>query len=95
MNASLWILIGFIVGASTFFFLESGKPSNSFFNTCWIRQQPQWIVHSKVYLLGGLLIWRAVVHSDVFLMLLGSSWIGLHLFQDLAERFHEKVVQQK
>lgn len=88
-----WIFTGFIIGASVFFFLEAGKPSNSFFNTCWVRQQPKWIVHTKVYLLGALLIWRGCVHSDKFILFLGSAWIGLHLFQDIAERFHEKYVQ--
>lgn len=51
----LSILLGFLTGITVFIFFEGIKPSNSFYNTCWVRTQPIGTVHTKVYILG--IIW--------------------------------------
>lgn len=84
-----WLLLGIVLGMATFMFLEGGKKSNSFLDSCWKRQQPKWIVHNKVYVLGAFVVWRGFVNSDMFIIMIGSAWIGLHVAQDLAERYHE------
>lgn len=87
----LSILLGFLTGITVFIFFEGIKPSNSFYNTCWVRTQPIGTVHTKVYILGIILIWKGLSYSDIFLTFLGGSWIGLHLLQNIAEIYNESL----
>lgn len=81
-------VVGAILGI-LFFILFENSVSNSFLSTCWIRQQPKLFVHNKVYILGGILVYRGIVDNDPIIVTLGASWIGLHVSQDIAERIHE------
>lgn len=83
------IFLGIIIGVLWFFIYEKGNPGNSFYDGCWIRKQPKWMDHEKVYLLGIFLIYRANKYNDNYIKLIASIWIGLHLVQDLAERYYE------
>lgn len=91
MNLYLVIgsMMGLMIGIFIFFIVENQSTSNSFLDKCWIRQQPKWIVHNKVYIIGLFLMWRGYIHQDISILIIGAAWIGLHLSQDLAERFHE------
>lgn len=81
--------LGFIIGIIFFIIFENSKPSNTFMDKCWIRQQPSWLVHNKCYLIGAILIYRELVGcQDSLIIALGGAWIGLHLAQDFAERYH-------
>lgn len=84
-----YMIIGFIVGLLFFILFENSKPSNSFNSECWIRQQPSWLVHNKCYIIGSLLIYREINGcNDPYIIALGGAWIGLHLAQDIAERYY-------
>lgn len=83
-------IIGFIIGALWFFIYENAKPGKSFLDKCWIRKEPQFLAHNKVYFLGMILIYRAYIHKDIYLSLVGSAWIGLHLFQNIGEQINIK-----
>jgi len=90
MNKILIALIfGFVVGMVFFYIFEDAHVSNSFMDGCWVRQQPRWLVHNKVYILGLFIIFEGWRYQDILLMVLGGGWIGLHLAQDIAERIHE------
>lgn len=91
MSIYIWILVGFMTGVFFFLALEGMKPSNSFYDTCWVRKQPNWSVHSKVYILGMILIWKGYSYSDRFLLFLGSAWIGLHLLQNYSEMYNTYI----
>ena len=84
-----YIVYGFIVGIIFFILFENLKPSNSFTSKCWKRQQPSWLVHNKCYLIGSLIIFREIKGcKDPLIIFIGGTWIGLHLAQDIAERYY-------
>jgi hypothetical protein len=83
------VIIGFLLGV-TFFLIFENSLSNSFFTTCWERHQPKLLVHNKVYLLGSFIIYRGFVSNDIYITMIGASWIGLHLIQDISERINER-----
>ena len=89
------IIIGFIIGILYFIIFENAKPSNSFITKCWIRKQPDYLVHNKCYIIGVLLIFSQLKtkykeYGSYVVFFVGSTWIGLHLAQDIAERYHMK-----
>lgn len=89
MNKIYYIIIGLVLGVLFFCVCENMKPSNSFVTDCWIRKQPNWLVHNKVYFIGLLLIYCELKMVKIpIVLLIGSTWIGLHFAQDMAERYH-------
>lgn len=89
LNICYSILLGIIIGTIWFYKIENRMPGNSFYNRCWIRTQPKLIVHNKVYILSTFLIYRASKCNDLISIVLLSTWLGLHLSQDIAERYYE------
>ena len=84
-----YILFGFIIGIAFFIIFENSNPSNSFMTGCWIRKQPDWLVPIKCYIIGTILIYRGFVKcNDKLIIAVGSAWIGLHLAQDIGERYY-------
>ena len=81
--------MGLVIGILFFILIEDGNYSNSFMNKCWVRHQPEWIVHSKVYLIAVFLIYKGYQYQDMLLTILVTTWVGVHLSQDIAERIHE------
>lgn len=91
INIYLYIIIGFAIGVFFFIFFENMKHGNTFNSNCWIRKQPGWMTHGKVYIIGLLLIYSELRGcKNPINLLIGSVWIGVHLSQDLAERYHIK-----
>jgi hypothetical protein len=84
-----YIIFGFLLGIVFFLVFENGKPGNTFFDSCWIRRQPSWLVHNKCYILGSLLIYREITGcNDPFVIAFSAGFIGLHLAQNIGEQYY-------
>jgi len=88
------LILGFIIGTLFFCFFEN-SPGQAFSDKCWVRRQGGWIRHTKVYLLGGMLIYASTTCNQCpplqkAIALLAGIWIGVHGAQDIAERIHER-----
>lgn len=81
--------MGFIIGIIFFIFFENMKHGNTFDSKCWVRKQPSWLSHGKVYVIGSFLIYSELTGcKNPLNLMIGGIWIGVHLAQDLAERYH-------
>ena len=98
MDSSMQIallIVGFVLGLLFFLIVEGGRGSNSFYSGCWVRKQPDWITHTKVYFLGTIIAYKGLEYKDSLLTLLGAAWFGLHLGQDIAERIYKNNMDTK
>ena len=90
-----YFILGMLLGTIFFILYENKRPGNSFYDSCWIRKQPKFLAHTKVYFLASIIFYKGYQYNDIFLLIYSGSFFGLHLSQDISERYHIKNYKEK
>lgn len=90
-----YFILGMLLGTIFFIVYENKRPANSFYDSCWIRKQPKFLAHTKVYILAFIIFYKGYKYNDIILLIFSGSYFGVHLSQDISERYHIKNYKEK